>query len=58
MKNYFVEFTNGNCEWFEAKTDESAHNKALKMAKKEETGIRYLAETSEDSEEDRVIFRR
>jgi len=58
MKNYFVEFTNGESEWYEAKTDSSAYNKAWKMAKKKETGVQYLAECFEESEEDRVIFRR
>jgi len=58
MKNYFVEFTNGSYEWFEAKTDDSAFNKAWKMAKKEETGVRYLSECFEESEEDRLIYKR
>ena len=58
MKNYFLEYTNGRCEWFEAKTDDSAYNKAWKMAKKEETGVRYLAECFEESEEDRIIYTR
>ena len=57
MKTYFVEFTNDECEWFEAKTDSSAYNKAWKMAKKQGTGVYYLAETSDESEEDRVIFK-
>ena len=58
MKDYFVEFTDGNCDWFEAKTDNSAMNKAQKMARRECTGIRYLAECFEDDEIDRVIYKR
>lgn len=58
MKDYFVEYTNGECEWFEARNDNSAMNKAQKMAKKNYTGIRYLAECFEDSEIDRVIYTR
>ena len=56
MKNYFVEFTNNSYEWFEAKTDNSAYNKASKMARQEGTGIWHLSETFEESEEDRVII--
>lgn len=56
MKNYFVEFTNSQYEWFEAKTDNSAYNKACKMARQEKTEIWYLAECFEESEIDRVII--
>lgn len=58
MKNYFINYTNGDSDFFEARTDNSAYNKAVKMAKKQETGIAYLAEQLEDSEEDRIIFRK
>lgn len=58
MKNYFVNYTNGDCDFFEAKTDNSAYKKAIKMAKEHKTGIAYLAEQMEDLEEDRIIFRK
>lgn len=57
MKDYFVEFINGTCEWFEAKHDSSAMNKAQKMAKKEGSRIWYLAECFEEDELDRVIYK-
>ena len=58
MKDYFVEFTDGYCDWFEAKTDNSAMNKAKKIARRECTDIEYLAECFEDDEIYRVIYKR
>lgn len=64
MKNYFVMFTGmgrktfTDCNWFEARNDTSAMNKAREMARHERTGIDYVAECFEEDEEDRVIFKR
>ena len=62
MKNYFVELTNGSDEWFEARNDTSAINKARKIETRvrKDTGnkyvyIYYLAECFEEDEEDRVV---
>lgn len=64
MKNYFVMFTGmgrktfTDCNWFEARNDTSAMNKAGKLAREERTGVQYVAEVFEEDEEDRVIFKR
>lgn len=63
MKEYFVSFSDGNCDDFEARNDFSAYNKACKLAKKLEsykcfgTYVTYLAETFEENEEDRVVYK-
>ena len=62
MKNYYIEYSNGNCDFIEANTDNSAYNKACKMAKELHTKVNYLAEVKldEDNElvgEDRVIIK-
>lgn len=62
MKNYFVEYTNGECDFIEANTDNSAYNKACKITKELCTKVNYLAEIEldEDGEpvgEDRVIIK-
>ena len=55
MKNYYIEFTNGEYEFIEAKNDKSAYTKSYKLAKDLETKVNHLYETFED-EEDRMIF--
>lgn len=58
MKNYYVKFTNGKDDFLEARNDCSAWTKACKMKRKQDADIAYLAEQLEDTEEDRVIYRR
>lgn len=62
MKNYYIEYSNGDCDFIKSKTDNSAYNKACKMAKELHTKVNYLAEVEldEDDElagEDRVIIK-
>lgn len=61
MKNYYVEYSNGDCDFIEAKTDNSAYSKSCKMAKKISGKVMYLAEVEVDEDddligEDRVII--
>lgn len=58
MMEFYLEFTNGDVEFFEAKTDHSAWSKAQKLAKQNDTGIAYLAESYDESEVDRIIYQR
>ena len=55
MKTYYVQLANGESDFFEAKTDHSAYTKAGNFSKQWESPIKYLAETFEDSEIDRII---
>lgn len=61
MKNYYIEYSNRDCDFIEAKTDNSAYNKACKIAKESCTKVNYLAEVEFDADgelvgEDRVII--
>lgn len=62
MKNYFAEYSNGDCDFFKATTDNKAYVKACKMAKQVWSEVVYLAEVEVDEDdeltgEDRVIIK-
>lgn len=62
MKNYFVKYTNDDCDFLEASTDKVAYKKSCKMARELSTGVSYLAEVEVDEDdeligEDRVIIK-
>lgn len=50
MKNYYIEYENGDCDFISAKTDNNAYASACKMAKKLYTSVKELHEISKDEE--------
>lgn len=61
MRDYYVQYTNGDCDFIKAATDNKAYTLACKMAKKIGAKVIYLAEVEVDEEdeligEDRVII--
>lgn len=57
MKEYCIEFSNGDCEFITARTDNTAYKKACKIARQFGTKIMYFAESYDDTEEDRIIIK-
>lgn len=62
MRNYYIGYSNGDCDFIEAKTDNSAYSKSCKMAKELCTKVNYLAEVQLDQDgeiigEDKVIIK-
>ncbi len=62
MKNYYVQYSNGDCDFIEATTDNKAYVKACKIAKQVSEKVIYLAEVEVDEDdeligEDRIIIK-
>lgn len=55
MKNYYIEYSNGDCDFIKAKTDNNAYKKACKMAKELYTSVTELHEIDEDEENEEAI---
>ncbi len=55
MKHYYIEYSNGDCDFIDAKTDSAAYNRACKMAKKLYTCVKELHEIDKDEEVEEAI---
>ena len=50
MKHYYIEYSDGNCDFIKAKNDSNAYNKACKIAKNLYASVKELHEISDDEE--------
>ena len=55
MRNYYIEYSNGDCDFIEAKTDNSAYSKSCKMAKELNTCVEELHEISDDEDVEEAL---
>lgn len=55
MRDYYVEISNGETFWVEARTDSSAYKKACKEAKRWCATVTYMCESYEE-EDDRPLW--
>ena len=55
MRNYYIEYSNGDCDFIHAKADHTAYNKACKIAKKLNTCVEELHEISDDEDVEEAL---
>lgn len=55
MKYYYIEYSNGDCDFIYSYTDHTAYNRACKMARELHTNVRELHEISENEEVEEAL---
>ena len=55
MKNYYIGYNNGDCDFIHAKADHTAYKKACKMAKELNTCVEELHEISDDEDVEEAL---
>lgn len=57
MKTYYTELANGEVEHMQAVNDLSAYKKSQRIARRQRTSIKYVAEFR-DTEQDRIVWKK
>lgn len=55
MNHYYIEYSDGNCDFIKAKNDNNAYNKACKIAKNLCARVKELHEISKDEEVEEAL---